>query len=53
MRDAALISRYLAGGWGVTINTDNADVDGSRTVTLRDAALISRYLAGGWGVELI
>ena len=53
LRDAALISRYLAGGWDVTINTDNADVDGSNTVTLRDAALISRYLAGGWNVELI
>lgn len=53
LRDAALISRYLAGGWDVTINMDNADVDGSNTVTLRDAALISRYLAGGWNVELI
>lgn len=50
--DVVLIERYLAGGWGVTIDEINADVDGEDGVTLKDVTLIARYLAGGWGVEL-
>lgn len=53
VRDAAMISRYLAGGWNITLNELNADVDRSSSITVRDAALISRYLAGGWDVELL
>lgn len=52
LRDATVIARHLAGGWGVSINTDNADVNGDKTVDLKDAVLLRRYLAGGWSVEL-
>ena len=50
--DAALISRYVVGGWGVTLNASNADVNADGKVNLIDAALISRYVVGGWGVVL-
>ena len=50
--DAALISRFVVGGWGVTLNESAADVNGDSKVTLIDAALISRYVVGGWGVVL-
>ena len=50
--DVILIRRYLAGGWDVDINTDNADVDGDEEVTLLDVILIRRYLAGGFDVIL-
>ena len=50
--DAALISRYVVGGWSVTLNESNADVNADGKVNLVDAALISRYVVGGWGVVL-
>ena len=50
--DAALITRYVVGGWGVTLNESNADVNGDGKVNLIDAALITRYVVGGWGVVL-
>ena len=52
LMDTVLISRYLAGGWDVTINEVNADANGDGTVDLRDVVLIRRYLAN-WKVELI
>ena len=53
LRDAATLSRYLAGGWNVTVNEKNADVNGDKSVDLKDVALIRRYLAGGWNVTLV
>ena len=53
LTDVVLISRYLAQGWDVEIDTDSSDVDGDGAVTLKDAVLIRRYLAGGWGVVLV
>lgn len=52
LRDAILISRYLAGGWNVTIDLSSADVNGDGEVGLLDVVLIKRYLVGGWNVTL-
>ena len=51
-RDTVVIVRHLAGGWGVTINADNADINGDKTVDLKDVVTLRRYMAGGWGVTL-
>ena len=52
LEDAVAISRHLAGGWDVSINTDNADVNADKKVDLKDVVLILRYLADGWEVTL-
>lgn len=52
LEDAVAISRRLAGGWNVEINTDNADVNADKKVDLKDVVLILRYLADGWEVTL-
>ena len=52
LQDAAVIARYLAGGWNVTINESAADVNGDHAVDLKDAVLIRRSIAGGWNVTL-
>ena len=52
LQDAAIITRYLAGGWGVTIDESAADVNADHQVDLKDVVLIRRYFAGGWGVTL-
>ena len=48
--DSVMISRCLAGGWDVTINPVNADVNGDGILDLKDIVQIRRFLAGGWGV---
>lgn len=53
MRDIVVLQRYLAGGWNVQIELDNADVNADGKVNLLDVMLLRRYLAGGWGVELV
>ncbi|MBQ3566621.1 MAG: leucine-rich repeat protein [Oscillospiraceae bacterium] len=52
LKDVVMIRRYVAGGWNVDINADNADVNGDDAVNLKDVVLIRRYIAGGWDVEL-
>lgn len=52
LQDVALITRWLAGGWNVTINRMNANVNQDGVVDLKDAVLIRRFLAGGWSVTL-
>lgn len=52
LQDVALITRWLAGGWNVTINRINANVNQDGVVDLKDAVLIRRFLAGGWSVTL-
>lgn len=51
--DVTAISRYLAGGWGVTVDEENADVNGDKKVDLKDTVLLRRSLAGGWDVTLV
>ena len=51
LQDVTVLTRYLAGGWGVTVDESNADVDGDGVLTLRDLTLLRRFLAG-WDVVL-
>ena len=51
LQDVAVMTRYLAGGWNVTVNEENADVNGDKKVDLKDVVLLRRYLAG-WNVTL-
>ena len=53
VQDVTALTRYLSGGWSVTINERNSDVNGDGKITLKDVTLIRRFLAGGWGVELV
>lgn len=50
--DAAVLERFLAGGYGVTVWEANADVNADGGVSLLDAILLKRYVAGGYGVVL-
>ena len=52
LKDVVQITRYLAGGWDVTVDLTAADVNKDGEVNLKDAVLLRRYLAGGWGVQL-
>ena len=52
LKDITIITRWLAGGWNVTINESNADVNADGIVDLTDVVLIRRFLAGGWHVTL-
>ena len=52
LKDVAQITRYLAGGWDVTVDLATADVNKDGEVNLKDAVILRRYLAGGWGVQL-
>ncbi|MBQ7542080.1 MAG: DUF4091 domain-containing protein [Clostridia bacterium] len=51
--DVVSLTRFLAGGWNVTVDEGAADVDGDGLLSLKDVVLLRRYIAGGWGVELI
>ena len=53
LADVAVLTRYLAGGWDVTVNIDNCDVNGDHALDLKDVILIRRFLAGGWDVTLV
>lgn len=53
LMDVVVMSRYLAGGWNVSVNNKNADVNGDKAVDLKDTVLLRRYLADGWGVVLV
>ena len=50
--DAVLLTRYIAGGWNVTVNRTVADVNKDGKIDLKDVVLIRRFMAGGWDVEL-
>ena len=51
LQDAALLTRYLAGGWNVTVDLSAANVNNDNVVDLKDVVLIRRYLAH-WNVTL-
>ena len=53
LADVAVLTRFLAGGWDVTVNIDNCDVNGDHALDLKDVILIRRFLAGGWDVTLV
>ena len=52
LKDVTSIRRYLAGGYGVTVDVNIADVTKDGKVDLKDVTHIRRYLAGGYGVEI-
>lgn len=52
-KDIILIRRYIAGGWNIEINKENADVNKDNAINFKDVILIRRYIAGGWNVEFI
>jgi len=50
-KDITLLSRGIAGGYGVTL-TESADVNGDGLTNTKDITILSRYIAGGYGVTL-
>lgn len=50
--DVVYIRRFVAGGYGITINESAADVNDDGLINTTDAVYIRRYVAGGYGVEL-
>ena len=52
LTDVAQITRYLAGGWDIAVDSTVADVNKDGEVNLKDAVLLRRYLAGGWDVQI-
>ena len=52
LKDVVLVRRYIANGFGVTLDETIADVNGDGKVNLKDAVVLRRYIAGGWGIEL-
>lgn len=53
LKDVAVLKRYLAGGWNIIIDENDADLNNDEKVDLKDVVVLKRYLAGGWGVGLI
>lgn len=51
--DVVYIRRYVAGGYGITINEAAADVNNDGLINTTDAVYIRRYIAGGYNVELL
>jgi hypothetical protein len=51
-KDVTKLRRYLAGGWGVDVATEDGDVDEDGAITPKDVTKLRRYLAGGWGIIL-
>lgn len=51
--DTALLRRYIAGGYGVTIEERAGDVNADGLMTSVDVAYIRRYIAGGYNIELL
>ena len=51
-KDITVLRRYLAGGYGVTIQEAYSDVNGDTTINAKDITILRRFLAGGYSVEL-
>ena len=51
-KDVTSLRRYLAGGYGLTVNDAAADVNGDGKVNAKDVTTLRRYLAGGYGITL-
>ena len=51
-KDVTTLRRYLAGGYGITVDSRSADVNGDGTLSAKDITILRRYLAGGYGIEL-
>ncbi|MBQ7897962.1 MAG: hypothetical protein IJ323_06015 [Clostridia bacterium] len=51
-RDITALSRYIAGGYNITVVEAALDINRDGNVTARDITTLSRYIAGGYGIEL-
>ena len=52
MRDVLTLRQFMAGGYGVTVATEDGDLDHNGTVNMRDVLMLRQYMAGGYGIEL-
>ncbi|MBR2080334.1 MAG: DUF4886 domain-containing protein [Oscillospiraceae bacterium] len=51
-KDVTILRRYIAEGYGVTIDARAGDTNADGSVSAKDVTTLRRYLAGGYGVEL-
>ncbi|MBR2365547.1 MAG: hypothetical protein IKA78_00060 [Oscillospiraceae bacterium] len=51
-KDATILRRSLAGGYGVTVDERVSDTNGDGEINAKDVTALRRYLAGGFGTEL-
>lgn len=50
--DVVYLRRYIAGGYGITINEAAGDVNNDGVLTSTDVVYIRRYIVGGYGIIL-
>lgn len=50
--DVVYLMRYIAGGYGISINEAAADVNDDGNLNTTDVVYIMRYIAGGYGIVL-
>ena len=50
--DLILVRKYIAGGYGVSINESAANVNGDTKINTADVILLRQFIAGGYGVIL-
>jgi lysophospholipase L1-like esterase len=50
--DVVHLRRYIAGGYGITLDPTAADLNGDGVLTSTDVVILRRYIAGGYGIEL-
>ncbi|MBR3849526.1 MAG: hypothetical protein IKM36_03420, partial [Oscillospiraceae bacterium] len=51
-KDVTILRRYIAEGYGVTIDEGVGNTNRDGEVNAKDVTTLRRYLAGGYGVEL-
>lgn len=51
-KDVTVMRRFIAGGYGVTLNELAADVSHDDIVSGKDVTILRRYIAGGYGITL-
>ena len=52
LKDVTVLRRYLAGGYGVTVQEAALDINRDGAIDLKDVTVLRRYLAGGYGITL-
>ena len=51
-KDVTIIRRFIAGGYGITVQESVADVNKDGTVNAKDVTVLRRFIAGGYGITL-
>ena len=52
LKDVTVLRRYLAGGYGVTVQEAALDINRDGAIDLKDVTYLRRALAGGYGITL-